>query len=223
MGKTKGVEGGGEEVNCGEAWRAWSGVISLTIVDLHSTSSTIANTSVNTNTNTNTNTATIDKIKMQNTRVVVRCYFCDNRALPHIVFLASSSAKKQCKQNTGTIYEYKYNSAIVLLLFTSTEWQKLKHKTRSWRGVISVTMPSSQTTERPTLHASPEIRPLIAAASAARDKVSLNICKDVPSRRCKFFKCEIVVKTMERGGGRKFSGLLFRTFYCFYTLLRAIN
>ena len=57
----------------------------------------------------------------------------------------------------------------------------------------------------------------------ARDKVSLNICKDVPSRCCKFFKCEIVVKTMERGGGRKFSGLLFRTFYCFYTLLRAIN
>ena len=83
--------------------------------------------------------------------------------------------KKQCKQNTGTIYEYKYNSAIVLLLFTSTEWQKLKHKTRSWRGVISVTMPSSQTTERPTLHASPEIRPLIAAASAAKPEIKFRL------------------------------------------------
>ena len=58
----------------------------MTIVDLHTSSSTIANTGINTN--TNTNTATIDKIEMQNT-IVVGCYFCGNRALPHIVLHAS--------------------------------------------------------------------------------------------------------------------------------------
>ena len=132
MGKTKGVEGGGEEVNCGEAWRAWSGVISVTIVDLHTSSSTIANTSINTN--TNRNTATIDKIEMQNT-IVVGCYFCGNRALPHIVLHASWSAKKQCKQNTGTKYEYKYKSAMVLL-FTSTLSDK-NWNTKHDRGEVS--------------------------------------------------------------------------------------
>ena len=98
----------GEEFNDGEAWRAWSGVISVTIVDLHTSSSTIANTSINTN--TNTNTATIDKIEMQNT-IVVGCYFCGNRALPHTVLHAFWSAKNSAKNigtkmNTNTIAQW---------------------------------------------------------------------------------------------------------------------
>ena len=122
----------GEEVNCGEAWRAWSGVISVTIVDLHTSSSTIANTSINTN--TNRNTATIDKIEMQNT-IVVGCYFCGNRALPHIVLHASWSAKKQCKKYRHKD-EYKYNSTMVLLLFSSTLSDK-NWNTKHDRGEVS--------------------------------------------------------------------------------------
>ena len=93
------------------------------------------------------------------------------------------------KKTVQTKYRYKIWIQIQKRngpsLHFNTEWQKLKHKTRSWRGVISVTMPSSQTTERPTLHASPEIRPLIAAASAAKKpeiKFRLIFARTLPPR-----------------------------------------
>ena len=121
----------GEEVNGGEAWRAWSGVISVTIVDLHTSSSTIANTSINTN--TNTNTATIDKIEMQNT-IVVGCYFCGNRALPHIVLHASWSAKNSANkiqvQNMNTNTKAQWFSSSLQL--SDKNWN-----TKHDRGEVS--------------------------------------------------------------------------------------